>query len=259
LTTIAYQDLTDDFFINEIKPDSIQEGRVVFSATGKEPTINIIERQVCPVRKFVKDQNWTEAVAHARGVCREMNGFLGFAQKDSTQESACKHVEAIARAGGMSFDAAVAAVIVVTYADGHGNLKSAASKMLQLFPAFSNDSVIYDSVVRETLKARNGATKKQTEDISYYFPHVRQLLAAPLVSMPDGSLISVNAYFERPEIKQLVANSAWVASHGLEGFVRSRLLDRVLWLIAAEPREEKVSKKQLKDQKAAAQAGALQS
>jgi len=75
--------------------------------------------------------------------------------------------------------------------------------------------------------------------------------------MPDGSLISVNAYFERPEIKQLVANSAWVASHGLEGFVRSRLLDRVLWLIAAEPREEKVSKKQLKDQKAAAQAGAL--
>jgi len=81
LTTIAYQTLLTTSSSTKSSRTAIQEGRVVFSATGKEPTINIIERQVLPGGKFVKDQNWTEAVAHARGVCREMNGFLGFAQK----------------------------------------------------------------------------------------------------------------------------------------------------------------------------------
>jgi hypothetical protein len=44
--SIAYRDLTNDFFVKEVKPDARVNGRVVFVPTGKEATIDIIYRQM---------------------------------------------------------------------------------------------------------------------------------------------------------------------------------------------------------------------
>jgi hypothetical protein len=249
MATIAYKDLTDDFFVHEIKPDAIVGGQKVFKPTKKKkPTIAIIKEQVCPAHAFALSGKWTHAVNHALQVCKDMKGFQGASNKLVTRQCIAALIQNEARKATSFFDDAVAAVIAGTDAAGHNKLASAASKMLQLFPAFSNDSIIYDSVVRKALMKRNGVSESKAKPIGYYFPEVRKLFSEPMILMPNGHVISVDDYLALPVIQAELAKSGWVASHGLEKFVRSRLLDRVLWLIAAEPRPSKArkpSKKQL--------------
>ncbi|MDR6472208.1 hypothetical protein J2777_005949 [Paraburkholderia graminis] len=163
-------------------------------------------------------------------------------QWPATQKSIAQHVEVQARNPAATFENAVAAVIVGTEGDEHGKLTSAATKMLQVFPQFSNDAIIYDNVVRKALVLRGVATARDAQVLSNYLGGVRGQFATQLVDMPDITIF-IDGSLKLPVSRTALSKHLWIQDMGMQRFVRNRLLDRALWLIAAETPAEKADAK----------------
>lgn len=101
------------------------------------------------------------------------------------------------------------------------------------FPQFANDSAIYDSLVRQAIvKFQLAKNEAALEDIKVYLAARKELAKKPLIKTDAGTVITLDEYIALPKIQEYLAQHDWPTTYNLSGFVRSRLLDRALWLLA---------------------------
>jgi hypothetical protein len=231
MNTIPYADLLQDLVYGEVKPAYNDKRQVVYVPTGKAGTFDILKAQVLPVHDALARGDEAEAVSHAFNVAQSMRAFRGRAATPNAKAFFCQAVTSVAQRGGTFVDA-VEAVASAGKAE-FGRQLSAASKMLQLYPAFCHESVVYDNFVRKAVSNLRQIPARKTKNMADYWTQVSGLASEPLVSMPDGSRISMGQFLSLPEVKM----PAWASSESLTGFVKRRALDRALWLVFATPRE----------------------
>lgn len=131
--SIPFDVLTDDFFVNEMKPNARDEaGRSIYAPSKAIPTIEIIKAQILPVIDATKNQDWDGAVAHALYVCDQMSGLRATGE---ARTSMIKHIKKKAQNLHITFETAVINVIESVHKEGHDRFRSAATKLLQLFPS----------------------------------------------------------------------------------------------------------------------------
>lgn len=242
---ITEQKLTQDLFAGEIKycPKS-----QAFSPTGKPSTVNILEEQlnaadqllaVTPDGTLAKGA-FSKLALHALKVAKSMNGLMGNARIDEVGQ-AMVGLCLIANHSPKykNFEQAVSFVAhgvssMMFGASSLGVQTSAATKMLQVFPRFRDEAIIYDSMVRNTLQAI-GIPRTSTESLPAYLRAVSGLLTQPLI-VTSSDNISVEEYFAQSSVIKELAARPWLCDQSSTNlprrYVLNRALDRILWLYA---------------------------
>ena len=216
--TIEFDVLFTDLFCNELKPVSCSGGSY-FIPSKKVKSKSSLEIFLDQANSM-SGLTGLPAAQAALKVARQMKGIRGNAK---TLAALCSAVTSAVSASSphnpRRFVDAVNQVTAVTKAGKFGELRSAASKMLQVFDEFLDVAVIYDSVVERALGTGKDFAK-YVREFNYQLnqPHIKN----------GGSLITIHQFFNDPLVMAKISAAGIPAN--LNNFIVRRTFDRVLWL-----------------------------
>ena len=160
--TIEFDVLFTDLFCYELTPVLCSGGSYFLPSGAGNSSLNIFLNQA----NSMSSLTGLPAAEAAWTVANQMKGIRGNARTSAAKSVLCNAVKNAVSASVLTnprrFVDAVNQVAAHTKANGFGELRSAASKMLQVFDEFLDVAVIYDSVVERALGTEKDFAKYVT-------------------------------------------------------------------------------------------------
>jgi hypothetical protein len=233
MNLLRFDDVFNDIFITEQRP-AIRNGAVVFGPSrATRPSFRVFLDQAGPVHRFCGQGRLEDAADAALQVGIEMKGLQGKMRSGVASGVIRQAVFACAKASTATFEQAVDEVAGACEREGLGYQRSAATKMLQLFPQYSSVSAIYDDMARRTLADLHVVEgRRLSKDFRLYLSLFEASLTMPLIATAQGA-ISMDDFWSHPQVRAALDKDGWLdgGSQPLAAFVKRRILDRVLWLM----------------------------
>lgn len=216
---IAYEVLFCDLFEEMVRPVEEANGSYFRRNNPASPSsLDIFVRQATSV-KDAAALGQASAVDAAWKVAMEMKGLQGAAR--AKKATICAEVaSAMDCTGAKSFADTVAEIAAGCKAAGAGAQVSAASKMVQVFPAYWDHAVIYDRIVRRALGP---------EAIHRYVAEFEVQMNNLNIVSEDGRSLTIREFFNGPDVKEIMK----AVRTDLFEFIVRRSFDRALWLSQA--------------------------
>ncbi|MEZ2307149.1 hypothetical protein AB6809_10995 [Paraburkholderia sp. RCC_158] len=179
--------LFHDFFVGELKPNRMAGNNVVFEGTDPRGTATVIRDQVMGVHNPLSSNppQWQAAQNHAKSVATTMKGLLGLGGPER-DHVALEVRSTVQRVPAMPFPQALDYIASAVQPNVRERRPiSGISKMLQLYPGYSEQAVIYDSMVTSVLASmgmpRVQGNARDLAHLQNYCSLVADLLTVPLL------------------------------------------------------------------------------